>query len=145
MARLQQVQANRLPDEILSSLTARPPPLSATDLLTTKMVAEESVGNKSPRTEGFEVGRKKVFNSDSEEEEEDNSFLALDTKATRFEVVAPRDLSSDKFKNAAAWSFRERMLFSQKRVRREDHRQKRVQAAKRAAGGKNGFVRAGKT
>jgi hypothetical protein len=95
--------------------------------------------------------RKKVFNSDAEEEGDSSGgeekgttsdFLALDTKSTRFEVVAPKDLRSDRFKNAAAWSFREKMLFGDKRVRREDHRQKRIQAVKQALGGRDGLVRA---
>ncbi len=96
--------------------------------------------------------RKKVFNSDAEEEgdssggdeerEGTKDYLALDTKSTRFEVVAPKDLRSDRFENAAAWSFREKMLFGDKRVRREDHKQKRIQAVKQALGGRDGLVRA---
>ena len=85
---------------------------------------------------------------DDGEEEEDGqaNYLSLDTKATKFEVVTPRDLNSgNKFRNAEAWTFRNKMLNDPRRVRREDHRSKRVQLAKRAAGGKDVFVRAAAT
>ena len=141
VARLKQIQSTKLPDDILNSLSADPPPAAP---------VAASTGVQLPPVAPSQQSRKKVFNSDAEEEGESSGgeeegtkdYLALDTKSTRFEVVAPKDLRSDRFKNAAAWSFRQKMLFGDKRVRREDHKQKRIQAVKQALGGRDGLVRA---
>ena len=149
VARLQHIQSTRLPDDVLNSLTDAVDDEHGQQPSTN---VKTSTSKSSSRTERPQRGQKKVFDSDAEdsdgEEEEDGqaNYLSLDTKATKFEVVTPRDLNSgNKFRNAEAWTFRNKMLNDPRRVRREDHRSNRVQLAKRAAGGKDGFVRAAAT
>jgi hypothetical protein len=150
VARLQQIQASRLPEDILNNLSSEPAEESTgtgSQLSTTAETVAATERIASTKLERQKTSTKKVFDSDAEgsdEENEDENYLALDTKNTKFEVVTPRDLSGGaKFRNAAAWTFRQTMQNDPRRVRREDHRQKRAQAVKRAAGGKDGWVRSG--
>ena len=73
-----------------------------------------------------------VFDEQDEGDVEDNDndeFIALSTDKTDFKVVTSTDLKSSSFKSKDAYSFRERMLFGD-RVRREPHKNKRLQQEK---------------
>lgn len=128
LARMKELDTQKLPDDFLASLPS-------TAAIKTPITGEKS--NETRKSQSV----KKVFNSDHEDSDQENTggFIALETDRTDFRVMSNRDLARTG-KNAEAFSFREKMLFNTKRLKRVTVQQQKSIELKQKINGRNGWV-----
>jgi len=133
MQRLQELEKNKLPAIFLEAMNSSEPTEpkctnieNGTSNTRTVFTADLDEEDKAERK------RKKALKKLKKQKEK-----VIQTKSTEFNIVTDKDLSSQKYVNQEAWTFRENMLYGSGRVNREPHKYKKMRDIKRKAVGRH--------